>query len=33
MGKKIRRLGKNPVAGSVDIVTQENPPACALPPC
>ena len=32
MLQEIRRLGKCEAAGSVDVVTQENPPACALQP-
>jgi hypothetical protein len=30
MLQEFRRLGIRAAAGSVDVVTQENPPACAL---
>jgi hypothetical protein len=30
--QEIRRLGKGAAAGGVNVVTQENPPACAVQP-
>jgi hypothetical protein len=32
MLQEIRRLGKGAAAGGVNVVTQENPPACAVQP-